>query len=630
MPFTATTARLWLVTRRRTILLILLVAALALAVAVGLPLGERSAPVATPPAEDGPPPVASPQARAAAPDDPLARRLARHAVARRDDDLADLAELAQGEDAAALRAATDLAERAVDPALRLAALERVVALRPSEPLARRATTDLHLDVGRTSEAAGRPERAIRAYREALPDGRAADALRHLIDDPYELANTFLQARRYQDALDALGELAAPSIEAPALRALDRHADALATYRRWLEQAPGDIDARFGVAWSHWYLGQLERAEAAFAALPGAQALYGRALIANRRGDVNEAVRLLRATGDPRRLWLATSLLEREERWLDAVEVYLELAAEGDATYADDAAWRARTLAERTGDDEARARAEALLPSDSYFAIRAGAEPPLPSRDDLNDVAPPALATARWLAEHADVEGARLVLIFALRAAESEAEQVTLGEALQALGEFREPQRAATAWVAAGSEQLRTWRLAYPEAWPQQVGREAKEAGVDPALIWAVMRRESAFYPDAISRSGAQGLMQVMPSTWDWLAELQDESPADPFDVHANIRYGTFYLGWLQDHFRGEVPLVVASYNRGQGYIGRLFDSDDVRRDLDELVRAIDALETREYLQAVWRSYRVYQGLDRLEAEGLSADAAASSSGAAAP
>jgi soluble lytic murein transglycosylase len=176
-------------------------------------------------------------------------------------------------------------------------------------------------------------------------------------------------------------------------------------------------------------------------------------------------------------------------------------------------------------------------------------------------------------------------------------------------------------VAAGSEQLRTWRLAYPEAWPQRVGRAAKEAGVDAELVWAVMRRESAFFPDAISRSGAQGLMQVMPATWDWLAELQEESPADPFDVAANVRYGTYYLGWLQDYFRGELQLAVASYNRGQGYIGRLFDSDEVRRDVDELLRAIDALETREYLQAVWRGYQVYQGLARLEAEGLPADAA---------
>jgi soluble lytic murein transglycosylase len=630
MPFTASAARLGPVTRRSTLLLVLLLAALALAVAVGLPRGDRRAPAGRPDAAAGapaagPPPLASPEARAAAPDDPLARRLARHAVARRDDDLSALSELAQGQDAAALRAARDLAERAVDPALRLSALERVLVLRPDEPLARRATTELQLAVAEAAEAAGRPERAVRAYREALPDGRAADGLRRRIDDPYELANAFLQARRYEDALDALAGLAAPSIEAPALRAVGRHEQALDAYRRWLEQRPDDLEARYGVAWSHWSLGDLERADAAFADLPGGQALYGRALVANRRGDLDRAVRLLRATGEPRRLWLATDLLERAGRDALATEVYLELAA-GDSVYADDAAWRARILAARRGDEPARARAEALLPGDSYFALRLGGAPPLPARDDLPDARPPALATARWLAEHGDEDGARLVLVLALRAAREEAELVALGEALHALGEYREPQRLASARVAAGSEQLRTWRLAYPEAWPRRVGRAAKEAGVAPELVWAVMRRESAFFPDAVSRSGAQGLMQVMPATWDWLAELQDEPPADPFDVAANVRYGTYYLGWLQDHFRGELQLAVASYNRGQGYIGRLFDSDEVGRDVDELLRSIDALETREYLQAVWRGYRVYQGLARLEAEGVAAAAPVAAGG----
>jgi hypothetical protein len=77
-----------------------------------------------------------------------------------------------------------------------------------------------------------------------------------------------------------------------------------------------------------------------------------------------------------------------------------------------------------------------------------------------------------------------------------------------------------------------------------------------------------------------------------------------------------YLGWLQDYFGGDLQLAVASYNRGQGYVRRLYESDEVRRDLDELIRAIDAFETREYLQAVWTSFRTYQELARIEAEGL--------------
>lgn len=617
-------------TRRRAVLLVLLLAAITLAVAVGLP--RLDAPVGDDPG--APPPratTAETLAQApgdapgdapgeapseAQPDDELARRLVEHAVARSRGDRDTLAELSRGDDVAAYRAARDLAaDASASPATRSDAALRVLELRIDEPLARRELTELRVTLGRASEEADRIDLAVHAYGEALPDPRAKDALEALIDDPYRLANAFLQARMHQAALNALGGLAAPSIEAPALRALGRHDEALDAYRAWLDQVPGHLGARFGVAWSHWSLGDLDAADAAFGDLDGAGALYGRALIANRRGDRGEAVRLLRATGEPARLWLATSLLEGEERWSEAIDVYLDLSA-GDSVYADDAAWRARVLAQRTGDPELVARAEQAVPAGSFFALRLGdvtRAPRHPTRDDLPSTRPGALATARWLAESDDAEGARLVLAFALRAATDEAEIVALGEALQALDEYRIPQRAGAALLSDGSEQLRSWRLAYPEAWPDAVRGEAKRAGVDPHLVWAVMRRESAFYPGAISRSGAQGLMQVMPTTWDWIAELLDEAPADPFEVEDNIRYGVHYLGWLQAYFSGDDELVVPSYNRGQGYIRRLYDSAEVRRDKDDLYRAIDALETREYLQNVAVTRWIYDRLVEIEA-----------------
>ncbi|MEI2422272.1 transglycosylase SLT domain-containing protein, partial [Arthrospira platensis SPKY2] len=86
-----------------------------------------------------------------------------------------------------------------------------------------------------------------------------------------------------------------------------------------------------------------------------------------------------------------------------------------------------------------------------------------------------------------------------------------------------------------------WRLAYPRAYADAVVAHAASFGVEPALVWAVMRQESAFSPVAVSTSNAQGLMQVIPSTWTWLAELQREPPGDPFDPDTNVRYGTYYL-----------------------------------------------------------------------------------------
>ncbi|MEX2503145.1 MAG: transglycosylase SLT domain-containing protein [Trueperaceae bacterium] len=614
-------------TRRRTTFGSLALVLVAFAAALSLPGQDRAVPsdahlqsVAT-----------------AVPDHPWAERLRRQANAAREGDLVTLAEVMRsGDDVAAYRAArwiagleedliadgADVSTHA-DAESRLEAFDRVLALRIDEPLARTELRALQLERAEAAEAAQRTDVAVEAYREALPDARAGRALQRLLaDEPYLLANLLFQGGRNADALEALAGLAAPSIEAPASRALGRHEDALTAYRAWLDQDPDAAAALSGVAWSLWSLDRLDEAEAAFARLPAAERDYGLALIANRRGQVDEAIRLLHATGVAARSWLATTLLEREERWERAIEVYLDLAR-GESSYADDAAWRARVLAERIGDDDAQQRAEAAIPAGSYFDLRRGGEVRLPARDDLIPVAPDGMEVVRWLAEAGDRSGARLVAAFALRDATErasddpdatpEAAGVPWAQTLVALGEYRMPQRAAAAWLAAGSEQLRSWRLTHPRAWPEVVEPAAAEEGVDPHLVWSVMRRESAYFPDAVSRSGAQGLMQVMPATWDWIAELLGEPPGDPFDPVTNIRYGTHYLGWLDRYFDGDLELSIASYNRGQGYIRRLNDGSEVGGDRDDLLRRIDALETREYLQAVWVTYRTYQELERLEA-----------------
>lgn len=588
-------------------LVILLFIAAAIAVALQAPItlsGSNSQPILQ-------------LARSAPPaGDSLAERMAVSARAISLGDTATLRTLLTEDDAAAYEAAVAIAAQPdVDPLVRYEALKRVAALRIDEPLARDELRDLALATGEAALASGLPLAAREAYLTALPDPQARDALRTLISDPFELANAFLDARLYQDALEVLDQasVTAASIEAPALRALARYEEARTAYRTWLEEIPMSRTAQLGLAWTHWYLGDLDAAEEGFTALGGSEANYGLGLIANRRGDIDTAVRFLTNAGSATRIWLATSILENAGRIEDAIRVYLDLAL-GDSAYADDAAWRARVLAERIGNADLFARADTALQDDSFFSLLLGKELNLPTRNDLSRVELPALQTAAWLRSIGDDAGARLVLAFALREASDEASIVTIGEALVDLGEYRIPQRAGAMLLANGSEQLRTWRLAYPRAWPEQVLGEATAAGVDTSLVWAIMRRESAFFPDAISRSGAQGLMQVMPATWDWLAELQTESPADPFTIDANIRYGVHYLGWLTRYFEGDEELVVASYNRGQGYIGRLWESEDIAFDRNELYRFIDALETREYLQNVIVTKRIYERLDGLETQ----------------
>jgi soluble lytic murein transglycosylase len=502
---------------------------------------------------------------------------------------------------------------ALEPEQRHDYAERALALRVEDPLERLLRREVYLELGRLAEAAGRPERALEAYREALPHAEAIPAVARLERDPYRLANIYLQDRLHRQALEALAGLAAPSIEAPALRATGQHERALDAFRRWLREVPDALAAREGVAWSLFSLERWSEADAAFAALPDG-GLYGRGLIAGRTGRIDDGVRFLLATGVPSQMWLATTWLESRGRISDAIDAYLRIARNGDATYADDAAYRALVLAQRLGDAERAATARSLVPAGSYFGLLLGIPVPVPTMSSLPTIdEPEVLALARALAAVDDHDAAVGELVFALRAATDPATVVALAEALQGVhGEFRQSMRAASALVSQGVRDVRVWRLAYPRAYPDAVEPSAAAFEVEPELVWSVMRQESAFSPVALSSSQAMGLMQVIPSTWTWLAELKREPAGDPYDPDANVRYGVYYLRWLLDYHRGDLELVVTSYNRGQGYIRRLFEGDVVRRDKDELYRFIDALETREYLQRVMvnlETYRLLYGGD---------------------
>jgi hypothetical protein len=101
-------------------------------------------------------------------------------------------------------------------------------------------------------------------------------------------------------------------------------------------------------------------------------------------------------------------------------------------------------------------------------------------------------------------------------------------------------------------------IAYNDA----IAEAAELYRLDPNLIRAIIRAESAFNPFAVSRAGAQGLMQLMPEVAEELNVL------DPFDPRQNIFGGARYLRWLLDRNDGNIDLAVASYNAGPGAVAR--------------------------------------------------------------
>ncbi|HEY0143685.1 MAG TPA: lytic transglycosylase domain-containing protein [Thermoanaerobaculia bacterium] len=102
----------------------------------------------------------------------------------------------------------------------------------------------------------------------------------------------------------------------------------------------------------------------------------------------------------------------------------------------------------------------------------------------------------------------------------------------------------------------------PPQFDAYIREAARTHGVDPRLVAAVVRRESAWNPNAVSRVGAGGLMQLMPATARFLGVT------DVFDARQNIHGGTRYLRTLLDTFNGDLDLALAAYNAGPGAVAR--------------------------------------------------------------
>lgn len=138
--------------------------------------------------------------------------------------------------------------------------------------------------------------------------------------------------------------------------------------------------------------------------------------------------------------------------------------------------------------------------------------------------------------------------------------------------------------------------------------------VEPALLFAIVRQESAFDRDAVSPAGAEGLMQLMPATASFMAsklQLTFSAPRLTTDGLYNITLGRGYLEHLIDDFGGSYALAIGAYNAGPGrvrqWIAEYGDPRGGNIDMVDWIETIPIDETRLYVQRVLENLQVYRG-----------------------
>ena len=135
-----------------------------------------------------------------------------------------------------------------------------------------------------------------------------------------------------------------------------------------------------------------------------------------------------------------------------------------------------------------------------------------------------------------------------------------------------------------------------------IKKYSSENDLDFYLVKAIIKVESNFNPDAISKVNAKGLMQLLPSTYIWISN--NETDDDIFDPDINIHYGCKYLKYLFSKFK-EIETVLAAYNAGEGNVSEWLKSTEYSKD-GIILNSIPFNETKIYIYKVLEYFDSYK------------------------
>jgi soluble lytic murein transglycosylase len=519
-------------------------------------------------------------------------------------DTGDSAELAEAARHLLVVAPLEAARlRVVDvvAARRAAASDWRLWLAPEELVARAAAlVEIDLPAGALTTLAAVPaERRDLGWRlleaQALTaSGRSADAYATLAGPlpagadgraelEWERARAAGEARRGRTGAEADRWR---RLEREHLLAVARHGGAGALAALALERLAGD------------YLDDGRTAEAVAAlrqllalrpdANAGARRLWEHGWAAYERGDAERALALWHDLAElyPRSSWTRAgrywTARERETRGggEEAKRIYLELLATDVADfYARQAGLRlagaTRTLATAPPERERWPESPALARAARLSSL------------GLDELARDEIALVGERAEPR--AAAALAAVVLARMGER---RTSLGELRRAFSDLGTPHQARVPEEALA--------LFYPTDYRPQVTAAAARERLAASLVFGMIHQESAFDAAARSRSGARGLMQLMPSTGQEVARRLGVpfSTARLEDPETSLRLGTRYFRQLLDRFDGNVELALAGYNGGPGRISRLWRAAGPGAELDRFLESLTVSESRSYVKRI--------------------------------
>ncbi|WP_052400369.1 dephospho-CoA kinase [Parvimonas micra] len=147
---------------------------------------------------------------------------------------------------------------------------------------------------------------------------------------------------------------------------------------------------------------------------------------------------------------------------------------------------------------------------------------------------------------------------------------------------------------------------YPINYIEEIQKYSNEYGVDPKVVLAIMRVESNFKSDAVSKVNAKGLMQVLPDTAKHVAKLLNVNvnSVDLNDPETNVKFGTYYLKYLMQNF-SNMDTVYAAYNGGIGNVNTWLKDSKYSNDGVSLYN-IPSAETKNYVNKVNKALKAYE------------------------